>query len=117
MCVPQVLTGESWSEAIVRPLIFGFTRTNAVVVGVFFTSYILLTQVVLQNVVVAVLLDKFVEDPEGDKDKDGGGAGGMPPFTPEMLAQLQGMLAPPQAPADTPSLAAAAEMADSQRRP
>mmetsp|Transcript_58287 Transcript_58287/g.115687 ORF Transcript_58287/g.115687 Transcript_58287/m.115687 type:complete len:475 (-) Transcript_58287:418-1842(-) len=64
----QVLTGESWSEAIVRPLLFGWSPANAVTVAVFFTSYILLTQVVLQNVVVAVLLDKFVED-QDEKEK------------------------------------------------
>ena len=69
----QVLTGESWSEAVVRPLLFGYT-SNAVTVGVFFTVYILLMQVVLQNVVVAVLLDKFVEDPDEDKNKEGGEA-------------------------------------------
>jgi hypothetical protein len=65
----QVLTGESWAEAVVRPLVFGRTPNNAIVVGIFFTSYILLTQVVLQNVVVAVLLDKFVTD-DGSKGED-----------------------------------------------
>merc|ERR1719482_10225 len=70
----QVLTGESWSEAVVRPLIFGYA-SNARLVGTFFTVYILLTQVVLQNVVVAVLLDKFVQDPaKPDGDGDGGDA-------------------------------------------
>jgi len=63
----QVLTGESWSEAVVRPLIFGYNPSNAFLVGFFFTVYILLTQVVLQNVVVAVLLDNFVADTPEDK--------------------------------------------------
>jgi hypothetical protein len=67
----QVLTGESWSEAVVRPLVFGVSPySNAVVVSVFFVSYILLTQVVLQNVVVAVLLDKFVEDPDAEENNE-----------------------------------------------
>jgi hypothetical protein len=57
----QVLTGESWSEMVVRPLLLSAT-SSAFVVGGFFTLYILLTQVVLQNVVVAVLLDNFVTD-------------------------------------------------------
>lgn len=65
----QVLTGESWSEAVVRPLLFGYA-SNALVVGIFFTVYILLTQVVLQNVVVAVLLDKFVEEPPKKDDEN-----------------------------------------------
>ena len=66
----QVLTGESWSEAVVRPLLFGFEPRNAFLVGIFFTSYILLTQVVLQNVIVAVLLDQFVADPEAEERKE-----------------------------------------------
>merc|ERR1719231_1665488 len=44
----QVLTGESWSEAVVRPLLFGWSPANAFGVGLFWTVYILLTQVVLQ---------------------------------------------------------------------
>jgi len=64
----QVMTGESWSEAVARPLLFGFDTsmtTSAVVVGFFFTSFIILMQMVLINVVVAVLLDKFVEKDDG----------------------------------------------------
>jgi len=56
----QVMTGESWSEAVVRPLIFGLYENNAATVGIFFVSFIILTQIVLINVVVAVLLDNFV---------------------------------------------------------
>ena len=41
----QVLTGESWSEMVVRPLIFGVMPENAFWVALFFTVYILLTQV------------------------------------------------------------------------
>jgi hypothetical protein len=68
----QVMTGESWSEAIARPLVFGWNSPyGSVFVGIYYTSFILLTQIVLVNVVVAVLLDKFVEDP----DKDGDDAG------------------------------------------
>jgi len=64
----QVLTGESWAEAIARPLLFGYNPTNAFGTAFFFTSFILLTQIVLVNVVVAVLLDKFVESaPEKDE--------------------------------------------------
>ena len=53
-----------------RPLLFGFEPRNAFLVGIFFTSYILLTQVVLQNVIVAVLLDQFVADPEAEERKE-----------------------------------------------
>jgi len=59
----QVFTGESWSEAIARPLLFGL-ESSSFFVSVYFVSFILITQIVLANVVVAVLLDKFVADPE-----------------------------------------------------
>ena len=68
----QVMTGEAWAEAVARPLMFGLYKENAILVSVFFVSFILLMQIVLTNVVVAVLLDKFVEDPvagEGDEDE------------------------------------------------
>jgi len=61
----QVLTGESWAEAVARPLIFGQSPRNAFGPALFFTSFILVTQIVLVNVVVAVLLDKFVTDDSG----------------------------------------------------
>ena len=66
----QVLTGESWSEAVVRPLLFGWDADSALVPGLFFTFYILLTALVLQNVVVAVLLDKFSGEEEEEEDDD-----------------------------------------------
>jgi len=61
----QVLTGESWSEAVARPAIWAFfdDPIRAVGSGLFFVSYMLVTSFVLTNVVVAVLLDKMV-DPE-----------------------------------------------------
>jgi len=61
----QVLTGESWSEAVARPTIWYFydDPLRAVGSGFFFVSYVLVSSFVLTNVVVAVLLDKMV-DPE-----------------------------------------------------
>ena len=63
-----MLTGESWSEAIARPLIMGADEINAgavspFIASIFFIVFILLNSVVLINVVVAVLLEKMVEDP------------------------------------------------------
>jgi len=52
----QVMTGESWSEACARPLLFGLEQNNGVQVGVFYISYIMIMQFVMMNVVVAVLL-------------------------------------------------------------
>merc|ERR1712137_1458403 len=63
--------GESWSEAVVRPLVFGLYKNDAVAVGIFFISFIILTQIVLINVVVAVLLENFVtSDPDEDAEVD-----------------------------------------------
>ena len=64
----QVMTGESWSEAIARPLIFGLEK-NAFLPAAFFVSFIILTQIVLVNVVVAVLLDKFASGPEDEPEE------------------------------------------------
>jgi len=70
----QVMTGDSWAEVVARPLLFGLSQPdsslhlNALFVGSYYVSFILLTQIVLTNVVVAVLLDKFVEE----TPKDGG---------------------------------------------
>jgi len=65
----QVQTGELWSEAVARPLIFGLYQDNATLVGFFFVSFVILMQVVLINVVVAVLLDSFATPP-GEDDGD-----------------------------------------------
>jgi len=75
----QVLTGESWSEAVARPLLNGIARddrehnkwnANASMSAIFFVSFQLLCSIVLINVVVAVLLEKMV-DPEEEIDEDG----------------------------------------------
>merc|ERR1719440_2576644 len=82
----QVLTGESWSEAVARPTIWFYYDSSyrAVGSGLFFVLYVLITNFVLTNVVVAVLLDKMV-DPEvaaaathkdpGDEEEEGDGKG------------------------------------------
>lgn len=61
----QVMTGESWSEAVARPCIWYFIESPLHAVGgaLFFVSYVIITAFVLSNVVVAVLLDKMI-DPE-----------------------------------------------------
>lgn len=58
----QVLTGESWSEAIARPVLWWYTDPwLSLGSAVFFVSFVLISAFVLTNVVVAVLLDKMVE--------------------------------------------------------
>ena len=63
----QVLTGDSWSEAIGRPLMELEPWSAA-----YFISFILVNAVVLINVVVAVLLEKMVDEPDPEpEDEDG----------------------------------------------
>ena len=67
MTLYQVMTGESWAEAVVRPLLFGLYRDDALFVSVYFVSFRLLLDLVMGNIVVAVLLDKFAMDTEESK--------------------------------------------------
>ena len=78
----QVLTGESWSEAVARPLL----EWSPVPTAIYFVSFMLLNGIVLINVVVAVLLEKMVDEDPPPEDEGGdepiteeGAAGGAPP--------------------------------------
>jgi hypothetical protein len=55
----QLLTGESWSEAGVRPLLWEPEQGPGTVIicVIFFISFMIINSIVLLNVVVAVLLD------------------------------------------------------------
>jgi hypothetical protein len=68
----QVLTGESWAEAIARPVIFFYDGYRRVGSALFFVSFVIINSFVLANVVVAVLLDKMQDCPdEEDEEADG----------------------------------------------
>lgn len=72
----QVLTGESWSEVIARPLFHSNNPTTSMGAAFFFVTFVILNAVVLINVVVAVLLEKMVDDPnEGKEDEEEGQEG------------------------------------------
>lgn len=68
----QVLTGESWSEMVARPVIWFYHDDAILAVGaaLFFVSFILVTQFVLINVVVAVLLDKMTSSEEAEEAEE-----------------------------------------------
>jgi hypothetical protein len=68
----QVFTGESWSEACVRPVLYYYEKNNFKTLGVsvFFISFGLVNSVVLINVVVAVLIDGISKGNEGDLLQD-----------------------------------------------
>mmetsp|Transcript_28275 Transcript_28275/g.67252 ORF Transcript_28275/g.67252 Transcript_28275/m.67252 type:complete len:485 (+) Transcript_28275:18-1472(+) len=66
----QVLTGESWAEAVARPLLLGNNVVEAFGVAFFFVSFIVVNGVVLINVVVAVLLEKMVDDEKDPQEEE-----------------------------------------------
>eukprot|EP00933_Yihiella_yeosuensis_P071155 TRINITY_DN79355_c0_g1_i1.p1 TRINITY_DN79355_c0_g1~~TRINITY_DN79355_c0_g1_i1.p1 ORF type:complete len:403 (+),score=82.66 TRINITY_DN79355_c0_g1_i1:102-1310(+) len=66
----QVLTGESWSEAVARPLMLRPNAMEAVAIAFYFTSYQIIVGIVLINVVVAVLLEKMVDEEPIAVDSD-----------------------------------------------
>lgn len=77
----QVLTGESWSEVIARPLVYGTDdnhapSSNAVIASIFFVVFLLLNSIVLINVVVAVLLEKMVDETPVEDEEDKADEGG-----------------------------------------
>lgn len=80
----QVLTGESWSEMVSRPVIWWFIDDpiRAVGSGLFFCSYVIVTAFVLTNVVVAVLLDKMVDPAEQEAEVEDAGGNGVDGTTP-----------------------------------
>jgi len=53
----QIMTLDSWASEIARPIIF---EKNSVY-ALFFVSYIFINAIMMMNVVVAILLDKFVK--------------------------------------------------------
>jgi len=62
----QVLTGDSWSEAIARPMF----EAEPIVTTLYFVSYVVFIAIILVNVVVAVLLEKMVDDGSEEEDDE-----------------------------------------------
>jgi len=63
----QIMTMDSWSSGIARELIFVH---NLPMSSVFFISYIFIAGIVMTNVVVAILLDKYLEAIDKDKQEE-----------------------------------------------
>lgn len=66
----QVLTGESWSEAIVRPLLHSPHTTKNLGTALYFVSFVLICGIILINVVVAVLLEKMVDNEVTEQERE-----------------------------------------------
>jgi len=54
----QVMTGDSWASMIARPLLYDGGHLSA---APFFVSYIFIAGIVMTNVVVAILLEKYLK--------------------------------------------------------
>ena len=96
----QVQTGESWSEAVARPVIFG--GIHGLTAAIFFITFVILMQMVLVNVVVAVLLDSFSGSPQEDAPEEVGASSHAgnefaPPEIPAKISQPP-MSSPPPKP-------------------
>jgi hypothetical protein len=79
----QVLTGESWSEMIARPMIWAWDDWyRALGAALFFVSFVIVSNFILANVVVAVLLDKMA-DAEGEEEEEEEEAAPAAPAVPE----------------------------------
>ena len=60
----QVATGEAWASTVVRPIFNARDpeeQTTDRSISTFFVTYVIIAGVILMNVVVAVLLDEFIE--------------------------------------------------------
>ena len=68
----QVVTGDSWSLAVARSLYLpgdnGVKKTDPAI-AFFFVSYVLIGNILLLNVVVAVLLDEFLANVQREKER------------------------------------------------
>ncbi|EKX45459.1 hypothetical protein GUITHDRAFT_108723 [Guillardia theta CCMP2712] len=64
----QMATGDSWASAVVRSLFDGKPTENFLI-GLFFVVYMLIVNVVMMNIVVAVLLDEFISTVERERQE------------------------------------------------
>jgi hypothetical protein len=64
----QVLTGESWSEAVARPTLHYYQEagswSSTTGAAFFYVSFILLNAVVLMNIIIALLIDGMARPPK-----------------------------------------------------
>jgi len=64
----QIMTFDSWSSGIAWEIIIEWPQA-----AIYFVSYVFLAGIVMANVVVAILLNKFLESSEGGDDKNDDG--------------------------------------------
>jgi voltage-gated sodium channel len=57
MC--QIMTFDSWSSGITRPVLL-HDNTQSIMGGIFFITYVFASAIIMANVVLAILIDKFL---------------------------------------------------------
>lgn len=55
----QIMSYDSWSSGITRPVVFKFSPSP--IAPIFFITYVFVSAIIMANVVLAILLDKFLE--------------------------------------------------------
>lgn len=57
----QVMSYDSWSSGITRPVVFRYMDTGIwFIAPFFFVTYVFISAIIMSNVVLAILLDKFL---------------------------------------------------------
>merc|ERR1719171_1115659 len=56
----QVSTGDSWVSGITRPIALYYSDSSPIVPVLYFVSFFCISGLILTNVVVAILLEKFM---------------------------------------------------------
>jgi len=95
----QILTGESWSEMGVRPVLHNSPDLQEnIIATVFFITFVLINGVILLNVVVAVLLDgmtaaaeeqKQTQEENGEENTEKANGDEKEPSLPQELIQVK----------------------------
>merc|ERR1719240_3878 len=65
----QIMSFDSWSFGITRPVILN-DETNDVLGGIFFIAYVFASAIIMANVVLAILIDKFLSTAKALQKED-----------------------------------------------
>merc|ERR1719453_1900863 len=65
----QIMTFDSWSSGITRPVIL-HDETGDALGGIFFITYVFVSAIIMANVVLAILIDKFLSTAKEIQDEE-----------------------------------------------
>jgi voltage-gated sodium channel len=70
LTMTQIMTFDSWSSGIARPIVVLDERSDDFKSGLFFISYIFISAIIMANVVLAILIDNFLSAAKEVTDED-----------------------------------------------